>query len=409
MASPANRVFKLWAVVLAYLFLSPPLSSCHGSVAEEEAPVADARGRLREEEIRFSDGATILAGTLVWPAADTDCPAVVILAGSDRSQRGPLRLRLAALFAEQGVAALVYDSPGTGSSTGNALLQSRDDRALEASAAVRFLRDTSGIRSEAVGVFGGSEGADVALMASAKDFEIAFAIAVSGSFGGSVLEVSRYSAEKKGYQRGLSRDEIAQAITFKEIALAFLSGADLVEWSLIETRMKHWNDDAWSTFVEIAKRRREELTPEQKAEILQALGHVVDHFKPHPWFSIVDVGGALQRAIQLDVDTFFRLLEKGPYSRNWDGGLCLDSEAIRRPVLAIWGGEDSFLPPHRSAARLRGMLSSANHPDYEIEVFEGASHFLTRSGPTSEFVPGYIARMTTWIHEHVGSGGAAER
>ncbi|MFH1755751.1 MAG: hypothetical protein ABIA59_08620, partial [Candidatus Latescibacterota bacterium] len=45
---------------------------------------------VREEEVRFSSGDTDLAGTLLWPASSGDCPAVVILAGSDRSKRGPL-------------------------------------------------------------------------------------------------------------------------------------------------------------------------------------------------------------------------------------------------------------------------------------------------------------------------------
>ena len=408
MVPSANPVIKLCFVILVFLFLPPLfLSSCQGSAAEEDAPDAAAMGRLPEEEIRFTNGGTTLAGTIFWPASEVDCRAVVILAGSDRSKRGPLRIKLAEHFAAHGVAALVYDSPGTGGSTGNALLQSRDERALEALAAVNYLREAPDIRSTSVGLFGGSEGADVALMACTKDPEIAFAIAVSGSFGGSVLEVSRYSAEKKGYQWGLTLDEITQAITFKEIAFAFLIGPDIVEWSLIESRMKQWDGDTWAKFVDIAKQHKEKLTREQKEEMLGSLRHVVDQFKSQQWFSMVDIGDALQRTVNLDVDTFFRLLEEGPYSRGWEGSLCLDAARIRCPVLAIWGQEDSFLPPNQSATRLRRILAGSNHPNYEIEIFDNASHFLTKSGPASEFVPGYLGRMTTWLDKQVGSGDAA--
>ena len=82
----------------------------------------------KEEEVRFANGQIQLGGTLFWPASGATRGAVVVLAGSDRSKRGPLRIRIAKNLARHGIAALVYDSPGIGTSTGNALLQSRDDR-----------------------------------------------------------------------------------------------------------------------------------------------------------------------------------------------------------------------------------------------------------------------------------------
>jgi hypothetical protein len=94
---------------------------------------------MRSEKKWFAlrAGQTTLAGTLFWPTATADCPAVVILAGSDRSKRGPLRTSIAKHLAAHNVAALVYDSPGTGASTGNAVLQTRrEKRAIEALAAV---------------------------------------------------------------------------------------------------------------------------------------------------------------------------------------------------------------------------------------------------------------------------------
>lgn len=316
-------------------------------------------------------------------------------------------MKIARHFAAHGVAALVYDSPGTGASTGNALLQTRDDRGTEALSAVDHLRGMPGIRSTSVGLFGGSEGADVALLASARDPEVAFVIAVSGAMGVSILDVLRYSAEKKGYEQGLTLEETTKAMTFKEIAFAFLSGVEIVEWSLIESRVKRWDDDTWATLIGIAKQRRERLTRPQKQALLNSLRQVVDQFKTQRWFATVELGNAIQRTVSLDVDTFFRLLEAGRYARDWDRSLC-DVSRIRCPVLAIWGQEDSFLPPNQSAARLKKSLAESNHPDYEIKVFPKATHFLTVSGSTTDFIPGYLDTTTDWLGLHVGLDNSYE-
>ena len=394
---PVTSAILLWTILPLLFF-----SHCRGSVAKEDIPDAATKTLAPPEEvIRFVNGGATLEGTLFRPAASADCPAVVILAGSDRSGRGPLRMRIARHFAAHHLAALVYDSPGTGASTGNALLQTRRDRMTEALSAVDYLRKLPGIRSSSVGLFGGSEGADVALLASARAPQVAFVIAVSGSLGVSILDVLRYSAETAGYRQGLTLDEVTQAITFKEIAFVFLSGVEIVEWPLVEARVKPWGDDRWATLIAVAKQRRSNLGPEQKQALLSSFRQAVGQFENEKWFRAADVGNAIQRLSNLDVDTFFQLLEAGRYARDWDRRLG-DVSGIRCPVLAIWGEDDSFLPPHQSAMRLEKALAESDHPDYEIKVFPKASHFLTVTGSATEFVPGYLDTMTHWLGSHVG-------
>ena len=411
MVLSTTRRFNVTSVILIWLIL--PLlffSYCRGSAAEEDA----LRGPVKklaplEEEIRFVNGQTTLEGTLFWPGTRDDCPAVVILAGSDRSRRGPLRIKIAKHFAAHNVAAVVYDSPGTGSSSGNGLLQSSADRVAEALSAVAYLRSVPGIRSTAVGIFGGSEGANVALMASAEDSRVEFVIPVSSSLGVSILDILRYSAEKKGYDQGLTPDEIAQATTFKEIAFVLLSGVEIVEWSLIESRVKQWDDAPWQEFIDTAKLSRRKLTATEKQAFLDSFRKIVAHFESQRWFAVVDVGNAVQRMLSLDTNTFFGLLESGRYSRDWERSLCFGSTDIRCPVLAIWGEEDSFLPPHQSAARLKKYLMDSKHPDYEVVIYPNASHFLTLPGSKSDFTPGYLDTMVTWVGMHFGSEARAEQ
>lgn len=391
-------------VILILLLLFSPISSCRGDVGQDGNDQGSASVTLGpEEEVRFSSGSTSLAGTLCWPAERIDCPAVVVLAGSDRSGRGGLRTAIARHFAAHGVAAMVYDSPGTGSSSGNALLQSSADRVAESLSAVAYVQSLPGIRSTAVGLFGGSEGANIALMASAGNNGVAFVIPVSGSLGVSVLDILRYSAEKKGYEQGLTPEEIAQATTFKEIAFVLLSGVAIVEWPLVESRVKQWNDPSWPAFIDLARQRGKELTQIEKQTFLESFRTIVTHFMTQRWFAVVDEGNALQRILSVDMNALFGLLESGRYSRDWERSLCFGDADIRIPVLAIWGEEDSFLPPHQSAERLKKYLKDSSHSDYEVIVFKDASHFLTLQGSGTDFVPGYLDTMVNWVGKRFSS------
>lgn len=365
------------------------------SGVEDHPPAA-----VFSEEIRFFDGSTPLAGTLYQPEGETPRPALVVITGSDRSARTPIRRAIGREFAKRNIAALIYDSPGTGSSGGNALMQSRSDRVVEALAAVRYLRGRKEIRPESVGLYGVSEGADVIIMAAARDSALAFAIPVSASAGGSLFELMRYSAEKRGYRQGLTHDEIARAGTFKEAVTALLIGRDVVEWSLIEQRSSGWDRAIWPPLIDAARQWRRELSPPQRAALLDTLRAVVGRAETRSWYRVVDPDGRLNGLMRLPANAFFMLLETSSIFDDWDRTYRFDAGRIRCPLLAIWGTEDEFLPPHRSAERLREFLSTAGRRDFSVIMFEGANHTLTTPGEQIEFVPGYFDSMAHWIHGH---------
>lgn len=359
---------------------------------------------ITTEEIQFTNGATVLAGTLFKPDGESFCPALVVMTGSDRSARTPLRMAIGKEFANRGVAALVYDSPGTGSSTGNALMQSRKDRADEALAAVHYLRGRSNIIDGSVGLYGVSEGADVVLIAAAQDSQLAFAIPVSASAGGSIFEIMSYSAEKKGYQLGLSPEEIAQAITFKEATTALLTGREIVEWSLLEERTSQWDPAIWKPLIDAARQTRYSLSRQQQEALQDTLRIILDRAKPNSWYSVADPDNRLPHLVRLPVEAFFAFLETSSIFEDWERDFCLEARSIRCPVLAIWGSEDSFLPPHRSAERLKKFLATSDSKDVSVIMFDGANHTLTITGPQIEFVPGYFDSMSHWILQHVPGG-----
>ncbi|HSG28212.1 MAG TPA: hypothetical protein VLA34_07010, partial [Candidatus Krumholzibacterium sp.] len=102
---------RILMVVMASAVIA---SACESSGSRLPGGEAEVESR----EVTFTSGGDLLTGTLMLPAGGEGLPGVVVLAGSDRSARGELRMRMGREFALRGIAALVYDSPGTGGSEG---------------------------------------------------------------------------------------------------------------------------------------------------------------------------------------------------------------------------------------------------------------------------------------------------
>jgi pimeloyl-ACP methyl ester carboxylesterase len=382
------------------------------SVADEDVLSANLEVRnagLIAKEVNFANEQNVLAGTLYLPKEGKPCPAVVLLTGSNRGSRGPLLSRIAQHFAKHGIAVLHYDSAGTGHSTGNTVLQSRDDRAREAISAVRFLRKQRNINPKQIGLWGGSEGASIALLAAAKyGQEVSFVIPVSGGVGvggGSIFEQTYYSAERFVYAHKLTPDDMQKIVTFEHVLYAFLTGLDILEWDLIETRTKRWPDEPWAEYIKIAQMRTRPsaLTAEEKQKVMDSFRHVMGTFAEAKWSKLMPwQKKQLQQILNLDIDQFFAFLETARFAQDWDWDLRRKAEKVRCPVLSIFGEDDAFVPPNLTATRLRQYLSEAKNLDFEVKIMPKANHILTRtgSGVNGEFAPGYLDTMTSWIHAH---------
>ncbi len=393
--------FSLLLLTLAVLAVLLTADENVWSANLEEENVA-----LITEEVTFANEQDVLAGTLYLPKDAKPCPAVVLLTGSNRNPRGLLLSRIAQHFAQNGIAVLHYDSAGTGRSTGNAALQSRDDRAREAISAVRFLRKQPNINPKQIGLWGASEGASIALLTAATyGQEVSFVIPVSGGVqvGGSLFEQTYYSAEKFAYAHNLTLDEMQKIVTFEQLSFAFLTGLDILEWNLIETRTKRWADEPWAEFIKIAQIRTQSrmLTAEEKQKLLDSLRHVMETFLEVKWSKLaLWQKRNLRQVLNLDTDQFFAFLEAWRFGQDWDWDLRRKSEKVRCSVLSIFGEDDDMVPPNLIATRLRQYLSDAKNRDFEVKIIPGANHYLTKTGSgwTGEFVPGYLDMMTSWIH-----------
>lgn len=359
------------------------------------------------EEVTFINKEDILAGTLYLPQ-EKPCPAVVLLTGSNRGPRGLLLRRIAEHFAQHGIAVLHYDSAGTGRSTGNAALQSREDRAEEAISAVRFLRTQQRFDPNHVGLWGASEGASIALLTAATyGREVSFVIAVSGGVqtGGSIFEQTYHSAEKFASAHNLTLDEMQKIVTLEQISYAFLGGLDILDWNLIEARTTRWPDEPWAEYITIARMRTKSgtLNVDEKQQVLDSFRYVMRTFMEANWSKLEPWQERnVNQVLNLDAEQFFTFLEMRPVDQDWDWDLRRKAEKVTCPILSIFGEDDEAVPAKLIATRLRQYLSDANNPDFEIIVMPGGSHYLTKSGSgwTGEFVAGYLDKMVSWIHDY---------
>jgi alpha/beta superfamily hydrolase len=175
----------------------------------------EARAKAyREEEVSFSNGNVSLSGTLLIPDGREKRPAVVLVHGSSPNERTTYR-SWARHFAENGVAALIYDKRGSGKSTGNTRAASMENLADDALAGIRMLRLRRDIHAGKVGIAGHSQGGWIAPLAAARSGDVAFVI-VSAAAAVTPAEQSIYHRAGVMRDAGMTDVEIGEATRLRE-------------------------------------------------------------------------------------------------------------------------------------------------------------------------------------------------
>ncbi len=338
---------------------------------------------IQSTDVEFRDGKTILRGTILHPETGGAGPGIVILGGAERGARNDYKKRIASQFAEIGISALYYDSPGSGASTGNALLQTKDDRVIEALAAVEFLGRRPGIDPAKIGLWGISEGANIALLAAAREPRVSFVVSVSAALGIAPMEISRFRIEMTGHENQFSAEDIERALVLEEILYDLLSGAGLAEWRLIGMKVRNWPDEPWTELIEAAKALGRTAPPAERRKAKEALTRSLEFWREKSWFrlAVPDVD-RFDRLAALDAGSFLSFLDGNPLAKgDWLDHLRARPELskLRCPVLALWGENDRFLPPHRGAAVLKRLLQEGK-TDLTTVIIPGVGHILTSSG-----------------------------
>ncbi len=329
---------------------------------------APRRDWCREADVTVPVADYTLTGTLLLPAGAPPYPAVVLCHHADTPVRDYYRL-FAEPFVAQGIAAFIYDKRGSGESTGTPLWSEIAALTADAEAVFRAVQAHPGIRAEAVGLWGISNGAWVAPRVAAAVGDAAFVI------GASVAGVT--PARQEQVRRGNVVRELG----------ASARAAALVDrlWSHL---FAFTTGGAWTPELEAA------LEAVNADAELQALpkypGHAPGLQPVPPRVPIAEV--------------------RAQWGGTWPEG-AFDPVPIYAglgcPILCVWGAHDTVVPVAESRDRLDAGLRAAGHARFALEVVPDATHHLYLDAPPPIGIP--LGTMHTDLHGVVVAPGVRAR
>ena len=314
--------------------------------------------------VRYASGSASLSGSLLTPIGPGPHPAIVMIHGSGPVTREAL-MPYADIFVRNGIAVLIHDKRGTGSSTGNWARASFDDLADDALAGVKLLKGRPEINPAQIGLQGTSLGGWVAPLAASRSSDVAFVIVESAP------ALTPLEHEKLRVRSQLRADGFAPA------------GGDAG-----------------------AGVHGSEVRGGAHGQGLGSPAGLDDAQRAGGWISYVNAPSSFE-SLQW----------------HWDNVLSYDPlpalEKLTCPVLVLYGELDTIVPADENKKRMEAVLKRSGTRDTTIKVFERANHgfFEAINGGKREaaglkgLVPGYLDSRVTWLtparQRRRGHGGGA--
>lgn len=348
------------------------------SVDDCKAELSPATSHAEEEvSIPVSGTPTVLSGTLLRPKHSEPVTGVIIAHAAAWHQRDFYRIFAHGLVSA-GVAVLIYDRQGYGSSTGDATASLRSN-AADLEAAIDFLDARDDIAS--VGLWGISNGMWTVPLVAARRPDVAFVAGVSApGVTMSEAEVHRRSTALR--QGGV--DEAAAEIA--AVAWRILLGVRIT-------------GSATADSVAELEGLLDKLRGNASVKAFQLPEYAV----VSPQLSPLPPLGPAAETIAL-------------FAKQPDPEMGYDPansyRVIGCPVLLQHGTVDTNVPTAVSQDRIRTALSEGGNEQFTLSGYEGAGHFLETvsqdvDGMTYEQVsyllhrfrlaPGAITELKTWI------------
>ncbi|MDF2963435.1 MAG: hypothetical protein K0S39_5170 [Paenibacillus sp.] len=188
------------------------------------APAVHAESsNLREETVAFRSGDVSLEGTLIVPDTPNRHPAVVLVHGSNSSNREKYRAE-AEMFAKAGIAAFIYDKRADGFSKSRSGGRSYSLLAEDVKAAVAALGARTDIDRNAIGLWGISEGAWTASLAASRDNSDAAFLITVGAVGVQPVQQQSWQLVNRLYDQGITSASMIRSVTRHSLQLAVSAG-----------------------------------------------------------------------------------------------------------------------------------------------------------------------------------------
>jgi alpha/beta superfamily hydrolase len=325
-------------------------------------------------EVAFESAPGVrLAGTIDIPKGNGPFPTVVFVTGSgpqDRDEAGmghrPF-LVIADYLARHGIASLRYDDRGTAQSTGTFASSTTADFAVDAEAALRFLRGMPQLAST-VGILGHSEGGLIGPMIAARSRDVGFLVLLAGP-GVSDDSLSLLQIRALASATGTTTDRLDESLRVSRLMFDAVRGAR----------------DSADAVARIAAAKGDALSL-IPAERRQAVSLQMDQSTPrliNPWMRYF-----------LKYDTRSALRQ------------------VHVPVLALGGSLDIQVPAKEDLAGISASLKTAGNHDYSVMELPGLNHLFqtAKTGLPTEYAsidetiaPHVLELIGSWINQRFGA------
>jgi uncharacterized protein len=329
----------------------------------------------RVEEVTFTNGPVRLAGTLTIPAGKGPFPAFVMVTGSGAQDRDENIYGfkvfgvIADDFTRRGIAVLRYDDRGVGGSTGSIAASTTEDFAGDALAGVALLETRPEIDHVHIGVFGHSEGADVAAIAAAHSQKVAFIVMMAGMARRGDI-ILRQQVEDSARALGGTDEQVARILAAHQ--------------KLVEAMGANAGAEALTQALRSLMQAQIEAQP---GTVRAAIG---------------DVNAYIDKALPAVVAQQQSAWMK--YFVSFDPAPVLAQ--VTCPVLALFGERDTQVRPDLNRPALEGAFAKGGNSRVTVRVYPAANHLFASAAtgqvseyPTLEkkFVPGFLDDVSGWI------------
>ena len=193
-----------------------------------------------------------LIGTLSKPAGSPDVkgryPAVIMVAGSGITDRDetvagiPIFGQIAGMLADAGFLVVRYDKRGVGQSGGRLESATLADYAEDVQMVFRYLADRKDVDDRRIAVLGHSEGASVALLAGAREKQIA-ALVLAAGISGTGAELILEQQQTALAQTTLTEEEKQAKIALQQRLQAAVLGKG--DWKNVPDDLRKQADTPW--------------------------------------------------------------------------------------------------------------------------------------------------------------------
>jgi pimeloyl-ACP methyl ester carboxylesterase len=315
------------------------------------------------QSISFEHDGAMLHGTLYRPGTTRRVPAIVVLHGAEVGNADAALYRhLREGLPAMGVAVLLFDRRGTGSSTGSLKNVSYETLTDDGIAGARAIAKLPSIDASRIGYWGLSQGGWLAVFAAKRDSKAAFAISVSAPL--------------------VTPERQMEFAMSNRLRINGYSDADAK--AMLDARK------AWTGYL--------------RGDVPRATA-VADLAKidRKPWFDLMYMPSSSELTTDPSTSSWRKQMDDDPVAAVQD---------VRAPVLFIFGGADPWIPVGATIDRLRPIAKA--HPGIEYAVVADASHeMMFESHETmaatqaalqtnAPEAPAYFMLLASWLEGKLG-------